>query len=148
MWKPDGTLIHRIHSGDRVGEEAGREVGKVAWNPGGTMLAVASGLDVELWGRDGNLITVLKGHHRIVESVMWNKQTLVSGSDDGTVRFWKIDKRLVDDPLGTALVDSCNWLRSYLEGSPLISEEDRDLQSFCGQFWTAAVANRSSLISS
>jgi len=134
MWKPNGTLIRSIHTGDSVGEEAGKEIGKVAWNPDGTVLAVASGIDVELWGRDRHLIAVLKGHHRIVESVMWNKQTLVSASDDGTVRLWEIDKRFVDDPLGTSLVESCKWLQSYLEGNPLISKEDRDLQSFCKQF--------------
>jgi len=134
MWTPDGTLIRPIHIGDKVGEEVGKDVGKVAWNPDGTVLAVASGSDVELLGRDGHLITVLKGHHRKVESVMWNKQTLVSASDDGTVKFWKIDKRLVDDPLHTSLVESCKWLWSYLEGNPLMSQEDRDLQSFCRQF--------------
>ena len=130
MWGPDGTLIRPPIHTDKVGEE----VGNVAWNPDGTVLAVASGLNVELRGRDGHLITVLKGHHRKVQSLMWNKQTLVSASDDGTVRFWKIDKQFVDHPLRTSLVESCKWLRSYLEGNPLISKEDRDLQSFCRQF--------------
>jgi WD40 repeat protein len=86
---------------------------------------------VKLWARDGHLITVLKGHSRVVQSVMWNKQTLVSASDDGTIRLWQIDKGLADDPLHTLLVHSCNWLRDYLEENPLISKEDSDLQGLC-----------------
>ena len=129
LWRRDGTLMHSVDTGD--------EVGKVAWSPDGTMLAVASGFDVELWARDGLLardghpITVLKGHSRAVKSVMWNKQTLVSASEDGTVRLWQIDKGLADDPLHTLLVHSCNWLRGYLEENPLISKEDSDLQGLC-----------------
>jgi WD40 repeat protein len=123
LWRRDGTLMRSVDTGD--------EVGKVAWSPDGTMLAVASGNDVELWARDGHPITVLKGHSRTVNSVMWNKQTLVSASDDGTVRLWQIDKGFADDPLHTLLVHSCNWLRGYLEENPLISEEDSDLQSLC-----------------
>ena len=123
LWRRDGTLMHSVDTGD--------EVGKVAWSSDGTMLAVASGNDVELWARDGHPITVLKGHSRTVNSVMWNKQTLVSASDDGTVRLWQIDKGFADDPLHTLLVHSCNWLRGYLEENPLISKEDSDLQSLC-----------------
>jgi WD40 repeat protein len=123
LWRRDGTLMHSVDTGD--------EVGKVAWSPDGTILAVASGNDVELRARDGHPITVLKGHSRTVNSVMWNKQTLVSASDDGTVRLWQIDKGFADDPLHTLLVHSCNWLRGYLEENPLISKEDSDLQSLC-----------------
>jgi WD40 repeat protein len=138
LWRRDGTLMRSVDTGEKVG--------KVAWSPDGTMLAVASGFDVQLWARDGLLardghpITVLKGHSRIVQSVMWNKQTLVSASDDGTVRLWQIDKGLANDPLHTLLVHSCNWLRGYLEENPLISKEDSDLQGLCRQFYTAAVA--------
>jgi WD40 repeat protein len=134
----DGTLMGSVDTGDGVG--------KVAWSPDGAMLAVASGNDVELWARDGLLardghpITVLKGHSRAVQSVMWNKQTLVSASEDGTVRLWQIDEGLADDPLHTLLVHSCNWLRGYLEENPLISKEDSNLQGLCRQFYTTAVA--------
>jgi WD40 repeat protein len=137
LWRRDSTLIRSIDTGDEVG----KEVGKLAWSPNGTILAVASGNDVELWARDGHLITVLKGHSSVVQSVMWNKRTLVSASDDGTVRFWRIDKGFADDPLHALLVHSCNWLRGYLEENPLIiSQEDSDLQGLCRQFYTAAVA--------
>jgi WD40 repeat protein len=132
LWMRDGTLMSSVDTRD--------DVGNVAWSPDGTMLAVASGNDVKLLARDGDLITVLKGHRRVVTSVMWNKQTLVSASDDGTVRLWKVDKGFADDPLHTLLVHSCNWLRGYLEENPLISKEDSDLQGFCRQFYTAAVA--------
>jgi WD40 repeat protein len=123
LWTRDGTLMLSV--------DAGGEVGQVAWSPDGSMLAVASGNNMKLLARDGHPITVLKGHSRVVTSVMWNKQTLVSASYDGTVRLWQIDKGLVEDPLGTLLVHSCNWLRAYLDENPLISKEDADLQGLC-----------------
>jgi WD40 repeat protein len=38
LWRRDGTLMSSIDTGDEVG----KEVGRVAWSPDGTMLAVAS----------------------------------------------------------------------------------------------------------
>jgi WD40 repeat protein len=136
LWGRDGKLIRTLDTGD--------EVGKVAWSPDDQMLAVASENVVKLFkvvkssGQDDLPITVLKGHTRTVNSVTWNKQTLVSASADGAVRLWQIDKGFANNPLDTLLVHSCKWLESYLERNPLVDKEDSDVQDLCSTAWTAA----------
>jgi WD40 repeat protein len=128
FWRLDGVTIHSIDTGD--------EVGKVAWSPDGGILAVASGNVVKLWKQDGSFITVLKGHTREVTNVTWNSWTLVSSSKDGTVRLWKINKDFANNFLGTLLTQSCELLEGYLQRNPLLSEEDSELQKFCGSVAT------------
>jgi len=123
LWTRDGTLIRTIDAND--------EVGKVAWRPDGQILAVASANVVKLWKQDGRLVTVLKGHTRKVTSVTWHGQTLVSASEDGTVKLWQLDEDFADNLLDTLLVHSCSWLKGYLEKNPLVSKDDRDLQDLC-----------------
>jgi WD40 repeat protein len=127
LYRRDGTSIRTIEVRDEVDE--------IVWSSDGQILAVASGNDVQLWKPDGSLLTVLKGHSRLVTSVMWNKQTLVSASEDGTVKLWQIDKGFAKNPLDTLLVDSCNWLKGYLDNNPRLSMDDRDLQGLCRSFY-------------
>jgi WD40 repeat protein len=122
LWGRDGKLIRTINTGD--------DVGKVAWSPDSQMLAVASGNVVKLWEQDGHLVTVLKGHTRAVTSVTWNKQTLVSASDDGTVKMWQIDKGFADNLLDTLLIHSCDWLGGYLEKNPLSVKKTASFKAF------------------
>jgi WD40 repeat protein len=111
LWGRDGKPIRTIDTGND-------EVGRVAWSPDGQILAVASGNFVKLWKQDGRLVTVLKGHTGAVKSVAWNKQTLVSASDDGTVKLWQIDKDFANNLLDNLLLHGCNWLDGYLEKNP------------------------------
>jgi WD40 repeat protein len=111
--------------------DAGDEVNETAWSPDGQIVAAASGDVIKLWTYDGHLITTLTGHTRGVTSLSWNKQTLVTASKDGTVRLWEIDKDFARHPLDTLLAQSCNWLRSYLSGNPLATNDDSDLQDLC-----------------
>jgi len=45
---------------------------------------------VRLWDSKGKQVATFRGHHGYVRSVAisTNKQTIVSGGDDGTVRLW------------------------------------------------------------
>jgi WD40 repeat protein len=130
LWRSDGTPIREVDTGD--------EVGGVAWSPDGTILAVASGNAVKLFKavksseQDDLPITVLKGRAGVVKSVTWNKQTLVSSSDDGTVKLWQIGEGFADNLLEKLVGLSCNWLEGYFEEkNSWVSKEDSDLQDLC-----------------
>jgi WD40 repeat protein len=141
LWGRDGAHIGAVDTGD--------EVGRVAWGPYGQMLAVASGNVVKLFkvvksSEQNDLpmtilpITVLKGRAGVVKSVTWNNQTLVSATDDGTVKLWQIDEGLASNLLDKLVGLSCDWLEGYLEKNLLVSKEDSDLQALCSNTWTAA----------
>ena len=120
------------------------EVGKVAWSPDSRMFAVPSANVVKLFKvvrsseQDDLPITVFKGHTHKVTSVTWNNQTLVSASEDGTVKLWQIDKDLADNPLDTLVKQSCIWLADYLDRNRLVAKDDSDLQDLCSKVQTAA----------
>ena len=105
-WSPDGRRLAEI--GGINGEvwcfggegKVGRsvsgpaEVRSLAWSLDGQRLASGSadGL-IRLWGGDGRLGPVLRGHFTYVQSLSWSPdgQHLASGSVDGTVRLWGSD---------------------------------------------------------
>jgi WD40 repeat protein len=124
LWGRDGKLIRRIETGND-------ELRTVAWSPDDQILAVASENFVKLWKQDGSLVAVLKGHTRAVTSLAWNKHTLVSASNDGTVKLWQIDKSFANDTIDNMLLHSCKWLESYLENNPFVGKDDRDVQDLC-----------------
>jgi WD40 repeat protein len=133
----DGKPIRTISTPD--------EVGKVAWSPDSRMFAVPSAHVVKLFKvvksskQDDSFITDLKGHTHKVTSVTWNNQTLVSGSEDGTVKLWQIDEGFAGNLLDKLVGLSCNWLGGYLERkNPLVSKEDSELQDLCSNAQTAA----------
>jgi WD40 repeat protein len=132
----DGAHIRTIPTPD--------EVGKVAWSLDSRMFAVPSANVVKLFKvvrsseQDDLPITVFKGHTHKVTSVTWNNQTLVSASEDGTVKLWQIDKDLADNPLDTLVKQSCIWLADYLDKNRLVAKDDSDLQDLCSKVQTAA----------
>jgi WD40 repeat protein len=73
----------------RLGQSNG--VRDVAFSPDGHRLAVATGWSVKVWDTAAwKLLLTLKGHQEIVWSVCFTPDgaTLLSGSEDGTVRVW------------------------------------------------------------
>ena len=53
-------------------------------------------------------------------SMSQDGKTLVSGGSGGTIKVWNLD---FDWLMGR----SCDWVRSYLQNNPKVSESDRDL---------------------
>lgn len=93
-------------------------------SPDGKVLATGSwGKTIKLWDiENGKEIATLRGHSKHVYVVNFSPdgKTLISFSDDGTTRIWNLD-------LEDLLVRGCEWLHSYLENNPNVSEEDRRL---------------------
>lgn len=73
----------------------GRFVYTAAFSRGGNYIATATNDNaIRLWDRKGNQIQVYKGHSGAIVSLSFfgdagDKQSVISGSEDGTVRQWK-----------------------------------------------------------
>jgi WD40 repeat protein len=106
---PDGNFI--VSGGDntiRYWDQAGNVIGKpiqaarvyvksVAISPDGEQVASSSDFQIRLWDREGKAVEVpnpivepFSGHQGLVNSVTFSLdgRYIVSGSEDGTVRFW------------------------------------------------------------
>ncbi|KAG9396006.1 high-affnity carbon uptake protein Hat/HatR [Carpediemonas membranifera] len=100
---PDGTMVTGSRDGtimlwDKHGvcTTTMKHVGRVrciAVSPGGSAIA-SGGSDhkIMLWDQTGRLVKTLKGHTRDVTSLAFSpdRQTLISGSWDKTVRTWNV----------------------------------------------------------
>jgi WD40 repeat protein len=67
----------------------------VAWSRDGQWVASTAGNDIHVWDpRTGKLKVALKGHEKPVGALAFHPDgtTLVSGSDDPSVRLWDIEK--------------------------------------------------------
>ena len=142
-WSGDGETLattsnNAIQLWDRDGEPIGRPiwtddvVGKVAWSPDGRMLAVASGNSVKLFRKDGSLVTILKGHTGKVTNLTWTQGTLVSTSNDHTVKLWQTEPIVADDLLGALQEKSCKWLNGYLQNNKWMNPNDAGVRDLCG----------------
>lgn len=111
-WSADGKMIAALlgwggfiqlwdgDSGKPVGSLHGScSDGRfLAFSPDGGMLAQDNGFQIQLWDtRIGKIRGRLPGHANCVHALCWSRdgQTLVSGSLDGTLRFWDWDKGLM-----------------------------------------------------
>ena len=68
--------------------------------PGGRLIAVAAGSAINIWdvtGSDPHLIKTYVGHSRRITSLVFSSpSSLISSSDDGSVKFWQIADLLRD----------------------------------------------------
>jgi WD40 repeat protein len=80
-------------------QEQGAAVAALAFSPDGTLLAAAGGDDVSqdyiinIWDvAAGESLVQLAGHTNVVGGVAFNSSgnTLISASEDKTVRFWGV----------------------------------------------------------
>ncbi len=78
----------------RMGTQgSGGGFGYPLYSPDGKVLAVSGQQTIELWDPEsGRLLHTLKGHNDIVWSIAFSSdsKTMVSGSDDQTIRFWDV----------------------------------------------------------
>jgi hypothetical protein len=74
----------------------------VAWATTTPYLAIGlSNGDLKIWdARSGRTQRVLKGHSTAVRSITWSRNGAIfaSGSDDRTIRIWRIDAEPDDEP--------------------------------------------------
>ena len=133
-WAPDGktlatggedsNLVLWTQTGDWVKTIATQQrwVRSLGWRADGQIITTG-GEDgtVKLWTRSGELITTITAHQTTVRDVSWNPdgQLLATGGEDTTLKLW------TTDDLETLLTKGCNWLNSYLIGSPQV------LQTLC-----------------
>ncbi|WP_243147354.1 hypothetical protein [Scytonema sp. UIC 10036] len=76
-----------------------------------------------MWNINGQLLQTLNGHTGGVMSVAFSpdSKTIVTASDDNTVRLWNLN---LDD----LLVQGCTWLHDYLNNPSVnLSNNDRHL---------------------
>ena len=113
---PDGTLlvlhfqesvtVQNLSSGEVVAEFQTIKVGllRCCFSPDSRMVAVSTGSTVCLWniaGTKPHLIDTFIGHSRDINSLAFSSPaSLVSGSEDGSVKFWKMATQPTE-PVGT-----------------------------------------------
>ncbi|MBL1179279.1 WD40 repeat domain-containing protein, partial [Pantanalinema sp. GBBB05] len=103
-------------------------VNSVEFSPDSKTLASSSGdKTVKLWEVDsGKLIRTLTGHSSAIYSVGFSPdgKTLASSSEDKTTMLWRLDTDFDPKVLRQR---GCNWVRSYLQNNPNVSESDRHI---------------------
>ncbi len=115
----DGNLVLWTQTGNWVKTIATQQrwVRSLGWRADGQILTTG-GEDgtVKLWTQSGELMTTIAAHQNTVRGISWNPdgQLLATGGEDQTLQLWTIDD------LETLLTKGCNWLNSYLIGSPQV----------------------------
>jgi len=108
LWNRQGELLNSLDAQQSF-------VSSVSWTADGETLATG-GNDgsVKLWNRQGELLHGLDAQQGSVWSVSWTAdgEILATGGSDGSVKLWAVDN------LDGLLTRGCNWLRSYLVGTP------------------------------
>ncbi|HEY9738019.1 MAG TPA: AAA-like domain-containing protein [Trichocoleus sp.] len=91
LWRADGTLIKQLEEPN--GESHVGEPYSVAFSPDSEIFAFGGGADnaIKLWRADGTFLQSLKGHEATVWSLAFtaDRQFLISGSTDGTIKLWQ-----------------------------------------------------------
>ena len=123
-FSPDGTqlvlqhrksvVIHNLSSGAVVTEFQTTEVNHMCccFSPDGKMVAVSGGSTVCLWNiasTEPCLVETFMGHTNTITALAFSSSSsLISGSRDGFVRFWKISTQSIDpagiDPKSISLI--------------------------------------------
>ncbi len=86
----DNTIRVWGKNGEALKTFASDRVLSLAWSPVGDQIAAGGNSNITLWKTDGSLIKVLVGHTDTVTCLLWHDtQTLISGSQDKTVRIWQ-----------------------------------------------------------
>ena len=128
-WAPDGqtlatgaedsNLVLWTQKGDWLKTIATQQrwVRSLGWRADGQIITTG-GEDgtVKLWTRSGELITTIAAHQTTVRGVSWNPdgKLLATAGEDQTLKLW------TPDDLETLLTRGCDWLNSYLIGSPQV----------------------------
>ncbi len=88
------AMLWKIPSMEKIATLLGHtdDIEMAAINNSNTCIATASrDHSINLYDMDGNYLSKLSGHNADVISISWlNDQSLISSSDDGTVRVWNL----------------------------------------------------------
>ena len=122
LWNLEtGQEIRTLHGHDNW-------VIAVRFSPNGKVFASGSwDSTIKLWNLETDQeISTLHGHDDSVYSVSFSPdgKTLASSSRDSTIKLWNLETDWGFDAL---MGRSCDWVRSYLQTNPKVSERDRNL---------------------
>jgi WD40 repeat protein len=108
------TTIQNFNSGAIVAKcPTNSEPRCCCFSPNGRLVAVAAGSTAYVWditGSDPHLIETFIGHTNDITSLTFSSSSLISASDDKSVKFWQIGSSSMDlatsDPKSTPLTSA------------------------------------------
>ncbi|MBD2342044.1 hypothetical protein H6G64_34510 [Calothrix sp. FACHB-156] len=119
LWDKEGKLFKTI-------TEYPSSFKSVAFSPDNkTIATVGNDKTLKIWSMEGKMLRTLRVHNDAINSVVFSPdgKTIATASNDKTVILWNSRLETLDNLLKRA----CDWAGDYLNNSPNISPEDRQL---------------------
>ena len=125
-----GAIVWDSESGEQVVKlrvPGGYDLDRCCFSPDGEFVVCSSASDIYIWNLSisgAPLVKCLVGHSRLVTFLAFSS-SLISGSDDGSVKFWPTDSFLADSTTTGPAATSTSIVSAHLfhEGSVVVTSD-------------------------
>jgi WD40 repeat protein len=103
VWNSNsGAIIAKcLPDGNSSGGESDRDFKMCCPSPDGGLVAITAGTTVHVWDITSSNQAHLVGHTNKITAIIFSSSSLISASNDGSVKFWQIGS-LSTDPVATS----------------------------------------------